>query len=63
MSKKGYSAMDNSGKTVYDLNSYVVDTEADLLNVPINNAPGSTCIVVETSDVYMLNTDKKWKKL
>lgn len=59
----GYRPMDNSGKTVYDLNSYVADTEADVAKIPTNNAPGSTCIVIETSDVYMLNTDKKWKKL
>lgn len=42
---------------------YVVDTLADVANLPTNNAPGSTCIVIETSDVYMLNNKEEWKKL
>lgn len=42
---------------------YVADTEADVANLPTNNAPGSTCIIIETSDVYMLNNKKEWKKL
>lgn len=42
---------------------YVADTTADVADLPTNNAPGSTCIVIETADVYMLNNKKEWKKL
>lgn len=42
---------------------YVADTETDIVNLPTNSAPGSTCLVIETSNVYMLNNKKEWKKL
>ena len=42
---------------------YVADTPADLADLPTNNAPGSTCIVISTSEVYMLNNNKEWKRL
>lgn len=45
------------------ITEYVADTNADVINLPTNSAPGSTCIVIETSDVYMLNNKKEWKKL
>lgn len=42
----------------------VVDKEADVANVPVNTyLPGSTCIVIESSNVYMLNNEKEWKLL
>lgn len=45
------------------VNEYVADTEADIKDLPTNIYPGSVCIVIETSNVYMLNSEKKWKKL
>lgn len=46
---------------------FVVDTVADVANVPTNYAPGSTCIVLEDSSVYILSTGdpepKQWKKV
>lgn len=41
----------------------VVDNDADVLTLPTHYAPGSTCIVVATSSVYMLNNQKVWTQL
>lgn len=45
------------------VNEYVADTEADVQNLPTDVYPGSACIVIETSNVYMLNNNKEWKLL
>ena len=45
---------------------YVVDTEADIALLPTDGRqawPGSTCIVIENSTVYMLNNQNIWVKL
>ena len=47
------------------LMSYVADTEADITaEEPSDNiAIGSTCLVIETSNVYMLGSDRQWHLL
>lgn len=42
---------------------YVADTEADIISLPTDVDPGSTCIVTETASVYILSASKQWKKL
>ena len=42
---------------------FVADEEADVTNLPTTVAPGSTCIVIESSNVYMLNNKKEWKQM
>ena len=45
---------------------FVADTEADIKDLPTDTSkvfPGSTCIIVATSDVYMLNNNQEWVKL
>ncbi|MBO7535756.1 MAG: hypothetical protein J6T34_01255 [Bacilli bacterium] len=57
-----YTQQDND--VVYGVNSYVADTVADLDAIEIaGDKPGSTCIVIEDSSVYMLDTNKVWQKL
>lgn len=41
----------------------VADVEADVETITIDCAPGSTCFVIETSNVYMLGNDKKWHEI
>ena len=42
----------------------VVDKESDVASIPVDTyLPGSTCIVIESSNVYMLNNEKEWKLL
>ena len=59
----GFSQTSNRDKTSYDVNQYVADTLDDLKNVPIDNSPGTTCIVLNPIGVYMLNTNKEWVEL
>lgn len=43
---------------------FVADEEADIADLPTEGVyPGSVCIVAATSNVYMLNNKKEWKKL
>lgn len=42
---------------------FVADTEADIANLPTTVYPGSTCIVAESSKVYILNASKQWVEL
>lgn len=49
-----------------NIKEFVADTEADVADLPTSSNevdPGSTCIVVATSNVYMLNNQKEWVKL
>lgn len=41
----------------------VADTAADIETLPTYYAPGSTCIVIEGSRVFMLNNQHEWKEL
>lgn len=42
----------------------IADTEADVSTIPTTDmAPGSTCIVAASSNVYILNTNKEWVQL
>ena len=57
-----FGYMSNSGKTTTYNNEYWADTEADVANIPVDSAaPGSTVIVIETGNVYMLNSKQEWK--
>lgn len=57
------SIMKQNDKETYGVISYLIDTEADVKNLPTHCAPGSTALCAETSDVYILNNKKKWVKL
>lgn len=52
-----------SGHNAYGIKQYVVDTEKEIDNLPIDDQMGSSALVIETSDVYMLNGKKEWVKL
>lgn len=54
----------NNNIAVY-VTEFVADEEADIADLPTDDSvyPGSVCIVTATSNVYMLNNKKEWKKL
>ena len=57
----GQNAMDGVG-------NLGCDTTADVANLPEfaesnRLKPGSTCMCVATSDVYMMKSDKTWKTI
>jgi hypothetical protein len=47
--------IEQSGNTSYGVVTYVLDSIADLENLPKNVAPGSAALIISTSDIYMLN--------
>lgn len=57
------SIMKQSGEDRRYLREYLADTIADVNTLPTNVVPGSICLVIETSDVYILNNQGEWKKL
>ena len=60
----GFYLKQQSSRLDYSYKEYILDKEEDLDKVPVNGcAPGSTCFIIETSDVYMLNSNKEWKKI
>lgn len=58
-----YSQVRSSDKSDKGVVELIADTEADINILPTYYTPGSTCIVVESSNVYMLNNQKVWKML
>lgn len=51
-----------SGCTVYGVNGYVIDTAAEISNLPTDCAAGSRAKVIETGDIYIFNSSKEWIK-
>ena len=45
------------GKTVY-----IVDTSAEITDLPTGRTPGSIAKVIDTQEIYMLSNDNKWEK-
>lgn len=57
-----YRITKNDGDVAYNLKELVCDTPEDLENLPACSM-GSTCMVISTAEVYMLNSNKEWVKL
>ena len=52
-----------NGEVEYRVTEYTLDTKDDLEQLKIigrHAAPGSTAFVIESSDVYMLNSLGEW---
>ncbi len=48
------------------VSEFVCDTEDDIKNLPTEKNkvyPGSTCLVVSTSEIYILNASRQWVKI
>ena len=60
----GFYLKQQSSRLDYNYKEYILDKDRDVDEVPSTGcAPGSVCFIIETSDVYMLNSNKKWKKI
>lgn len=61
----GHRAYIQNGKTLAYVTDFVVDTQSDMEKLPKMPAisPGSTCLVLDTVSVFMLNTEGEWKEL
>lgn len=52
-----------AGRKAYNVKKYVVDSTADLSDLPTTGQPGSTAFIIESSETYMLNGNQEWKKI
>ncbi len=55
-----------TNNTTTYVTDFIADTEDDVQSLPTKAndvAPGSTCLVAETGNVYILNNQEEWKKL
>lgn len=58
-----YKIISNGTNVQSTVVEVVVDTLADLEEVPTTFGVGSDCIVLENSSVWMLGNDKVWHEL
>lgn len=58
-----YKMTSQNGDVVYDVKEFVCDTPEDIANLPRNAGMGSTCVVISTSEVYMMNSKGEWVKI
>lgn len=57
-----YKITSNDGDIAYGVKEFACDTPEDIQTLPACGM-GSTCIVISTAEVYMLNSKKEWVKL
>ena len=61
---RGWYLMQTDSNVTHGVNQYCVDSVADIAYIPINSCqPGSSVIDISTGDVYMLNSERQWKKI
>ena len=60
-----YSILSNSGRRVYGVKHYMVETLADIDAIPLlaTVAPGSTALVAATQEKYILTKERVWMPL
>lgn len=52
----------NSGHTAYGVKEYICDTNADVDLLPLDDVPGSSALVIDSGDLYILNSKHEWKR-
>lgn len=58
-----YSQVRSSDKSDKGVVELVADEFNDITTLPTYYTPGSTCIVVASSQVFMLNNQQQWVEL
>lgn len=53
----------NNDTVLPGVKEYFCDTEADVKFLPKDAEVGSAALVIETGEVYLINTKGKWKKV
>ena len=60
----GYKITSQRGEVEAYVAELICDTEADKDLIPVSKfAPGTSCLIADSSKVYILNTQKEWKEL
>lgn len=56
-----YALTKQNDDIAYNIREYVCDTEEDIASIPTDCAPGSSLVVIETGNIYLLNTSFTWE--
>ena len=59
----GYNTLSQSGHAGYGIKEFVVDTDDDVKNLPIDIPMGSAALSIESGHVFILNSQDEWKEL
>lgn len=51
------------GRDAYGIKKYIVDDASGVSELPTDAKVGSSCLVIATGDIYMINSQKEWVKL
>ena len=52
----------NSGHTAYGVKEYICDAAKDVDLLPLDDTPGSSALVIDSGDLYILNSKHEWKR-
>jgi hypothetical protein len=52
-----------SGRTAYGIKEYTVDDASGVSELPVDVHIGSSCLVISTGEIYMLNSQRNWIKV
>lgn len=57
-----FATTKQSGKDMTYVSEFVADSASDIQNLPVQPevATGSSCLVIATGDVYVLNSTGNW---
>ena len=55
--------LSQSGHTAYGIREFVIDTDDDIENLPIDIPMGSAALSIESGNVFILNSKDEWKNV
>lgn len=55
--------LSQSGHTTYGIREFVIDTDNDIENLPIDIPMGSAALSIESGNVFILNSKDEWKNV
>ena len=58
-----YSLYANDDNITYGVKKFIIDTEANVEELPTNVKPGSSALVLSNSSIWVFGFDEKWSKI
>ena len=58
-----WSVLQTGDDVAHGVSQYAMDDATQLSNLPRSCAPGSCAFDISTGDIYMLNSQREWKKI
>lgn len=60
---EGIALIQSDSNVAHGVNTYTVDFENQIENLPVTCNPGSQALCIENGEVYILTTQRKWEKI